>query len=176
MSDITASLMIKLKDNCNKEIFLVYDDEQNDKGTPSKICIVSEFMRLVDYLKELTPNIDSGTKILHGILTKASVLPKSLRGKTAFIIISSNYKTDLALVVESDAQSDKDLASTIETMLKYNRSSYTTPLKIENIYILYGYEISVTLSLDEEEVDEETITTCQKIVNDAKIIESLANI
>lgn len=164
--------MSKLRDNCNKEIFLVYNDEKNDENIPLEICIISEFTKLLDHLKELTPSIDSGTRILHGILTKAFNLPKNLRGKTAFIIVNSS-NSNQAMVIETDANSDKDLSSVIISILSYNRLNFVGSLEIEDVYILYGYEISTMLSLDEEEVDEETINTCQKIVNDAKIIEDI---
>ena len=77
--------------------------------------------------------------------------------------------------MESGAQSDKDLADTIDALLAYNTTGFTVPLKLENMYIFYGYELSITLSLDEEEVDEEAIDVCQEIVNDIKIIDLLTN-
>lgn len=167
--------MSKLEGNLDGEIFLVYNDEQNDKGDPVKICVFSEFMELIDCLRKLTPSIDFETKILHGILTKAYSLPKNLRGKAAFIIVNDIYNPDHALIIESGAQSDKDLASIIDSMLVYDGPDSIAPLGIESIYILYGYEISTILSLDEEEIDEEIIDTCQEIANDAKIIELLTN-
>lgn len=161
-----------LKNSCNKEIFLVYNDEKNDEGIPVKICIMFEFMDLIDHLKKLIPNIDCETKILHGVLTQAFNLPKNLRGKTAFIIINSSSN---ALIMETDSTSDKDLALTITSILTNNNPNFIPPLKIENIYILYGYEITTVLSLDEEEIDEEIINTCQKIANDVQIIGSLTH-
>ena len=166
---------MSLKDNCNKEIFLVYNEEKNDNDIPVKVEIISEFMELVEHVKSLIYSIDSGTKILHGLLTRAFSLPKNLKGKSAYIIINNGYNTDRVLIMESGAQSDKDLADTIDALLAYNTTGFTVPLKLENMYIFYGYELSITLSLDEEEVDEEAIDVCQEIVNDIKIIDLLTN-
>lgn len=156
--------MSQLKKHCNKEIFLVYNEEDNNEGPPVKIYITSEFMKLVDHINKLVPSLDFGIKILHGVLTNASVLPKNLRGRTAFVIVDDVTVLDYALISESYAQSDKDLATAINSSLVYNS------LNIENIYVLYGYEISTILSLNEEELDEEVIDTCQKIVNDVNIV------
>ena len=165
--------MLKLKDSCNKEVFLVYNDEQNDEGISTELCVISSFMELVDHLKKLIPNIDYETKILHGILTNAFSLPKNLRGKTAFIIINDSRNPNNALILEADTTSDKNLVSTIMSILAGDILVFNIFPKIENMYILYGYEISTTLSLNEEDVDEEIIDTCQKIANDARTIESL---
>lgn len=160
--------MSQLKNHCNKEIFIVYNEEDNNEGLPVKIYITSEFMELVDHINKLIPSLDFGIKILHGILTNASALPKNLRGKTAFVIIDDTI-LDHASVSESNAQSDEDLATAINSLLLYNS------LDIENIYVFYGYEISTILSLNEEELDEEIIDTCQKIVNDVNVVKLAVN-
>jgi hypothetical protein len=165
--------MSQLKKYCNKEIFIVYNEEDNHEDLPVELYITSEFMELVGYINKLTPSLDFGIKILHGMLTNASVLPKNLRGRTAFIIVENAYNLDHALISESDAQSDKDLADVINSLLLHNKS--INLLNMENIYILYGYEISTILSLNEEELDEEIIDTCQKIICDVDTIKSLTN-
>ena len=49
---------MSLKDNCNKEIFLVYNEEKNDNDIPVKVEIISEFMELVEHVKSLIYSID----------------------------------------------------------------------------------------------------------------------
>lgn len=159
--------MSKLKDNCNKEVFIVYNDDENDRRIPVEIHIFPEFISLTSHLRTLVPSVDFGIKILHGILTRAFNLPKDLKGKAAFIIIDNDH---LGSIVETNAQSDKDLVSIIEAMIFYNKTNSLASLKIENIYIFYGYEINTTLSLDEEEVDEETINVCEEIANNAVMV------
>lgn len=161
-------LMFQLKNNCNKEIFLVYNEEDNNKGSPIEIYITSEFMELVDHINKLTPSLDFSIKILHGILTNASVLPKNLRGRSVFIIADDVSVLNHALILEPEAQSDEDLAIAINSLLVHGK--FIKSLDIDNIYILYGYEISTILSLNEEEIDEEIIDTCQKIINDVNTV------
>lgn len=165
--------MSQLKNNCNKEIFLVYNEEDYNKGFPIEIYVTSEFMELVDHINKLIPSLDFGIKIVHGVLTDASVLPKNLRGRTALIITDDVCVLNHALVLESNAQSDKDLAIDINSLLTHNK--FMKPLDIDNIYILYGYEISTILSLNEEEIDEEIIDTCQKIINDINTVKLVTN-
>lgn len=163
--------MPQLKKYRNKEVFIVYNEEDYTEGLLLKMYITSELMELIDHINKLTPSLDFDVKILHGILTSASVLPKNLRGRTAFILAESDNILNRVLISESVAQSDEDLATDIDSLLVHN--GFVNALNIENIYILYGYEISIMLSLNEEEIDEEIIDTCQKIVNDVATIKLL---
>ena len=160
--------MSQLKCYRNKEIFLIYNTDRHLSDLSAKIYITSELMDAINYINKLTPSLDFRTKILHGILTKATTLSKNLRGKTAFVITDDVYDTNKATIDESDAQSDKELAEAVDMALLCSQSS-----DIDDIYILYGYEISIILTLDEEGLDEEIIDTCQKIVSDIKRIEAL---
>ncbi len=160
--------MLRLESYCNREIFLVYNTDEHLSDLSAKIYITSELMDAINYINKLTPSLDFRTKILHGILTKATTLSKNLRGKTAFIITNDIYETQQAAIEESNAQSDKELAESVDMALLCSQSS-----DIDDIYILYGYEISIILTLDEEGLDEEVIDTCQKIVSDIKRIEAL---
>ena len=161
--------MSQLKDNCNKEIFIVYNEEENNNRYSTEIYITSEFMELTEYIRKLVPSLDFGTKILHGILTSATILPKNLKGKTPFIIVDSVSILDHASISESNAQSDEDLVEAINLLLHDNKT------KIEDIYILYGYEISTVLALNDEELDDEIIDACQKIVNNINTIKLLVD-
>lgn len=166
--------MLNLKDDCNKEIFLAYNEENNE-GNIAEIYVTKNLMDMVEYLKRLTTNLDCDIKILHGILTEACGIPKNLRGKSAFIIVEDLYNTDHAIIMDSEAHSDIELANSINAILKYgdHNTNLMTKPEIEDIYILYGYEISIILALDEEELDEEIIETCKKIAKDSITINSL---
>lgn len=174
---------MSLENNCNKEIFLTYSEEGNNNqhGVSVEIFATEELMVLVEYLKRLTPSLDYDTVVLHGVLTKASSIPRNLRGKKAYIILEDIYNPDQALVLESKTNSDKELSEKINALIDGN-DNHLSPMPwrncsidadIDDIYILYGYEVSVILSLDEEELDEEIIDTCKKIANDAAIIDTL---
>lgn len=174
-----------LEDNCNKEIFLTYSEEGNNNqhGVSVEIFVTTELMVLVEYLKRLTPSLDYDSVVLHGILTKASSIPKNLRGKKAFIILEDIYSVDQALVLEAGVQSDKELAEKIDAIIDGDDKhlvplpwkNYAVDVDIADVYILYGYEPSVILSLDEEELDEEIIDTCKKIAKDATTIDMMLN-
>ena len=90
---------MSLEENCSKEIFLIYNEPaiystvEYDKHQqfPVDVFSTTELMTAVDYLKRLSPNLDYDTTILHGVLTKASAIPKNLRNKKAYIIIDSDF-------------------------------------------------------------------------------------
>lgn len=171
---------MSLEDNCNKEIFLAYNEEGNNNqhGASVEIFVTTELMTMVEYLRRLTTSLDYDIVVLHGILTKASSIPKNLRGKKAYIILEDIYNADQALILEVGTQSDKGLAEKINALIEGKGGSlpslpwrnYAVDVDIEDVFILYGYEVSVILSLDEEELDEEIIDTCKKIADDAATI------
>lgn len=170
---------MSLEDNCNKEIFLAYSEESNDKqGATVEIYITTELLTMVEYLKRLTPSLDYDVVVLHGVLTKASNIPQNLRGKKAFIILEDIYSQDQAFLIEAGVKTDKELAEKVSSLIDDNTQSpipipwkeHPMSVEIEDVYILYGYVVSVILSLDEEELDEEIVDTCKKIADDAKSI------
>lgn len=175
-----------LEENCNKEIFLIYNEPatystvEYDKHQqfPVDVFSTTELMTAVDYLKRLSPNLDYETTILHGVLTKASTIPKNLRSKKAYIIIEDIYDQSQARVIEAGIQTDEELANKI-SLIVGNKNTISIPLQqrtydvdveIDDLYILYGYEIPIILSLDEELLDEQIIDSCQKIADDAKAL------
>ena len=172
-----------LEDNCNKEIFLTYSEEGNNNqhGASVEVFVTTELMVLVEYLKRLTTSLDYDAVVLHGVLTKAASIPRNLRGKKAFIILEDIYNADQALVLEAGVQSDKGLAEKINALIDGDDKhlaplpwrNYAVDIDIDDVYILYGYEVSVILSLDEEEIDDEVIDTCKKIAKDAATIDML---
>lgn len=174
---------MSLEDNCNKEIFLAYSGEENNNqhGSSVEVFTTTELLALVEHLKKMTPSLDHDTIVLHGVLTKASSIPKNLRGKKAFILLEDIYTADNALVLEAEVHSDKELAKKINNLIdeKYKHlapfpwKNYPISITIEDVYIFYGYEVSVILSLDEEELDEEIIEACKKIAKDAITIEKM---
>ena len=165
--------MPQLNQLVNKEIFLSYDEDDND-AYQSEIYVTEEFMELTEHMGTLSTQMDSSTKVLHGVLTKAHTIPENLRGKRAFIIIESSNTGNYALIIDTDiASSSKELAKTVSTSLS-DRSHFEDDLDIEKVYILYGYEITTILSIDEEDMDEEIIDTCKKIAKDACNISSVS--
>lgn len=154
----------------NKEIFVVAEDEMNTV----EIVIYDEvdgIDSVVEYLQTLSPIHDLNTKVYHGVLTPAEVLPSSSRGKKCFILVM-DLETGLGqvplegCVFESDCKEDISvLAEEIEHIV--NDNEYVTfPIGIENLFVLYGYSVEVTLSVNDEEVDEEVIDTCKKIAEE----------
>lgn len=160
--------MPQLKQMVGKEIFLSFDEDDNDAYL-SEIYVTEELMELVGHMCSLSPQLDPTTKILHGVLTKAHTIPENLRGKDAFIIMENVDNDKHALILDTEAVSSKELAKEVNDAF-LERAQYERELGIEKIYILYGYEITTVLSINDEEIDEEIIDVCKKIAKDANNI------
>lgn len=155
----------------NKEIFVVAEDEMNTV----EIIIYDEIIGVMEHLQTLSPVDDPNTKVYHGILTSAEVLPSSTKGKKCFILV-----IDLATgfenvplegcIFESDCEEDISvLAGEIEHIV--NDNEYVTfAIDIENLFVLYGYPVEITLGVSDDEVDDEVIDTCKKIAEEIKQI------
>ncbi len=155
----------------NKEVFVVAEDEMNTV----EIGVYDDVVDVIEHLQTLDPLNDVNTKVYHGVLTKADVLPSSSKGKKCFILVI-DLTTGFAdapiegCAFESDCENDVSiLAGEIEHIV--NDNEYVTfPIEIENLFVLYGYSMDVTLGINDDEVDDEIIDTCKKVVEETKQI------
>ena len=149
----------------NKEIYLLCGPEDDNDG--SEHFFSESLGSLIQQMKTLSPTLDQGARVIHGILTPAEYLPSSLRGKTAFVIFEDPSDKNKSVVFESSSMDCSEIAEDITTVMDHG-GQFSTVLDIDNTFIMYGYELSVCLAVDEDDIDEETIDTCKKIVNDVQ--------
>ncbi len=146
-----------------EQIFLVTGEEDSDEGPTTFYNSMDE---VEDHLKNIHVSLDSGAKVLHGILTTAQYLPTSFRGRTAFVVIRNPEDPFLSAVIESGASTPEELAEEIESFLLGGNVGITIP-EIEDIYIFYGYELTVCLAVDWDDLDDESLHRCQQVGADA---------
>lgn len=156
-----------MKFHLNKEVFLIAEDEMNTV----ELAFHHDMFEALEHLQTLNPLDNSNTKVYHGILAPAEVLPSSIKGKKCFIVVIdlATGLEGIALegcVFESDCDNDISvLAEEVEFIIKDNEY-VIFPVDIENIFILYGYPVEVTLGISDEGLDEEDIDTCKKIISE----------
>jgi hypothetical protein len=121
---------------------------------------------LLDYLKEKNPSI-CGTEIrvVHGVLTPARSIPANFESQTIFILIEDSFEEGLLL--DSSAETPEELAGEIEKALNSSEMA-AEMIDIDDVFILYGHELNVCLSVDEEDIDEDIIETCLKVAKAAE--------
>lgn len=149
-----------------REVFVVTGAEEDD---PCEIFITEGVDNLLDHLKYMSPSIDSETRVFHGILTLAEFLPSSFRGKSAFIVSISTIKTIEGHVREAGTTPD-EVALEIESIISTGGAFPEGSITIDDIFILYGYQIETCLSINEDDMDEEIIGVCEEISEDTEIV------
>lgn len=120
---------------------------------------------LSDYTLADTPDLC----VLHGVLRSAEFLPQSLRKVTAYLVVANKEKEDMGVVIESSADTPIQLAEELLTVLKnIEELDLGGASSIDDLFILYGYEIDICLTIDKEGVDEEVIDRAIAISEEAE--------
>jgi hypothetical protein len=133
-------------DHTYTEIFVVV----LDLGRHQRIEIYNELSDVIKSLNCRSVNNSRDIKVIHGHLLPATILPDDFNRLSAFIFVNLP-NTNYGLFIEDIFYSPDVLAAAIQTAInhKYN--------KIEDIFILYGTKIALTLSIAVDELDEELI-------------------
>lgn len=153
-----------------KEVFLVIGSEDEELGD---INVLETWGDLIEFLKKLTPLIDPETRVFHGVLTPGEFIPSSFRGKSAFIVCVEPLEDSKGSIIESTGESPIGLSEEIVSIMNVGGQMSGMKVNIEDIYILYGYQLETCLSVDDDDIDEEIIAVCSEIaseIDDVKIM------
>lgn len=155
----------------HNEVYVLGPDE--DLIGADTIFITNQWDVLVDHMKMLSPETEGESILVHGFLTTADVLPPSLYGKTAYLIINDNSvrkdMIDGIVIPLEEATQPKHIARQIEDIINgffNNENVSNIDPGIDDIYILYGYRIELCIAPNEDDEDEEAIQTCKEIIAD----------
>lgn len=149
-----------------KEVFLVIGSEDEAVGD---IDVFEDWGSLVEFLKKLTPTADPETRVFHGILTLGEFIPSSFHGKSAFIVCIEPYEDSKGNIIESTGGNPTDLAEEISSIMSVGGQISGMKVDIDDIYILYGYQLEPCLSINDDELDEEIIAVCSEIAAEIKV-------
>jgi len=142
------------------EVYVVGVD--NTASTYGDLTVCDSFEDLINHLKTKNTNIHFDLRVLHGVLTSAESIPKELMGRQAFLLFKTPEDQG-GIMIDSDVDDDhRELANEIEECLR-NEELASFFFGIEDVYILYGYELTLTLSVDEDDLDEELIADCLQV-------------
>lgn len=146
----------------NREIFIVSGDDDEEI---SDIFIAENRIELDEHLASLNPATDGDIRVFHGIITYAEYLPTSFHNKSVYIVVESNDQPGQGCVVEG-GETPEEVAREIESIIISSSPMTYGNLSIDDIYILYGYQIGLGIAIDEEDLDEEKILSCEIIADE----------
>ena len=135
----------------------------NEEGTShfDNIEAFSEMDEIQAALDKLNVIEEESKMILYGTLMEATILPSDLHGKDAYIIVVDQYE-DYGIIASVTTGKVEDLAKTIEDFITPSPTDQLQP-DIEDIFVLYGQEITVVGRIRADDIDEEVSDTCNKI-------------
>ena len=114
------------------------------------------------HMKTRSIDFDSNTRVFHGILTRADVLPEN-GYKNAIVAVCVNPADRKEVFCSSlEVESVEDLAHTIETLIVSSSClHFGEDVSIHDVYILYGYE-KPTFIMADEISNEEVLIKCRQ--------------
>jgi len=159
----------KLSNYTCKEIFIVCEEEDQDFG---EMFVTDNWSDLKTHLKTLTPDTDSEMRVFHGVITPAEFLPNSFHGKSVFIVCQDPDDLQKGNAIEAVSDTPEGLSEDISRLLDYGTVHlFNGELDIDNVYLLYGYQLQTCLTVDGDELDEEIIEMCKIIGTEVKMTE-----
>lgn len=137
-----------------KNVFITGTDGMSDTGD---ITIYEEFEDLNEHLKLLSPVSETAIITLHGIITSAEYIPAEI-GRHVYIIVQDPEDKEMGCIFETECNGDVDaLSGLVSSIIITEIDTPYTGLTIDNISIVYGYELNLGYSVHEDEIDEEAL-------------------
>ena len=157
-----------LDDFIRKEVFIITGAEDEEE---SEIKVMEDFESVKEYLVGLLGTmLNSEIRIFHGVLAPAAILPSSFKNKNAFLIAVTEHNDEAGYVAEvSDDLEVADLAKMIEELILFGGPGRAYDVSdIEDIYVLYGYQMQIenNFLVMEDQIDEETILVADSILDE----------
>ena len=158
MIDITNMLV-------GQEVFVLASDELTRAvANKREFHIYDSVEDLTEGLKGIPTDLADDLRVVHGVLTRATTLPSDLNGKTAFVIAISNLDEEDGYMVEAGDTVEHVEDTVTDALTSGICGMYD--IEIDYIFVVYGYELSIILSVNDDDVDDEVIDTCHQIAEE----------
>lgn len=160
---------IGIKNCVDEEVFVTVVEENGDEYSVEAFDSVEDMNKS---LNGMHPELSDEIKAYHGVLTSAKYIPKNINKKITARIIVTNPRDESESIVYGDEEDDvEELAESIETLITDNLQSPYEDITIDEVSILYGYELDLGFNVDLDSLDEESSDKCKKLVEEVNRIE-----
>jgi len=162
---------MSLSDTLYKEVYIIGVDTT---VTPSgELTVCSSYEQLLDHLKTKNVSICSDLRVIHGVLTPAKSIPKNIENQQVFIIVINQEDSSHGAILDSESDNNcEELAYEVRSILEDNRITNFF-FGIDQTFILYGYELNIVMSVDEDDIDCDVIDICNKVADIAKKLDKI---
>lgn len=152
--------MAEEKEHLGKELFIAGYDGDMEVGELTMFDSLSE---LKEYLSNMSPVSEGNLTALHGILTSAECIPEDL-GRGVYVIVVDANDEENGCLHEFTSGDPDGLAELIEEIVSAKHKELGD-LTIDNVFLLFGYELNMCLSISGDEIDEQVIEDSQKVAD-----------
>lgn len=154
----------------NKEIFIVSCGK-----VPFLLFIFDDYEQASTYIELNHTTYGNLLKVHHGILSCPHILPVNIRNQEVYIVLIEPTGEEVTgAVLCTDKGNIYNVTNLIEHISAYGYHNGNDHIHcnkdMSNMFILYGYEVGTKVILDYDELDEESIYSCRKIVENANHI------
>lgn len=161
----------EIKKYLGKEVFVVANDGDVDVGD---IGIFETLKDLNEHLSYLNPIAEDNVTVVHGIITSAEYIPDDI-GDGAYVLAVDSEDPEVGAIFEISDADPGQIADLVETLVGgdnggsiYSAANDLSGTSIDHVFIIYGYEMTLSFNVNEDEVDEHILEECRKIVNTEK--------
>lgn len=149
-----------------ENIFIIGIDGTRSTGD---IEVCESFQELNEYLGSLNTETETDIIVLHGIISSAKYIPAEI-GRNVYLIIQDPDAPGSGCIYETDYPDSNDLDAIITDIIKAGDDHYQL-LDIDNVFIMYGYQLNTGYSVIEEELDEQVFEECKVVARGIKDVE-----
>lgn len=158
----------------NREVYLLFDDHTSDVGDPVEIQVALSWDDLTSSMTSLNfEDEEANFKILHGVIVGAKALPPKLYNCDVFVIFVDPEDGSQGVVVDMSMYDLDGLADGITRVVTSEEINKPFEITIDNTFILYGYELSSNITVDDDSIDEEAIEAALKVAAEVKTMEEV---
>jgi hypothetical protein len=144
-----------LKSHLGNEVFVIGRDATN--VSVESLEVYTGFFDTVDALATKTPiSGDDDIMVLHGVAVPANVIPKNFNNLDVFVLVDIPDK-GIGVIYPVESGEVKEVEQSIKALIDATELEYGIEVSIEDVFLLFGSELTVVLTILQEEQDEEII-------------------
>ena len=130
----------------------------------------------VGELKDHLEDVDFYTEdccVYYGSCISAAAIPESADGVETYLVVENDESMGYRLGLECEDEENiiDAISGVIGTKIDETDNK---PIEMENLFILYGAELPIRITVIEEDVDDELMENCKKLKYQAEEIASCA--
>ena len=140
---------------------MVASDESMHNSMQKVFKIFESLEDLVEGLATFDVNDADDIRVVHGVMSSAEFLPNDFKSKTAFVVAVDAIDEKNSILVEA-GDTPEHVEDSVSDLIRSGIGDINR-LEIDDLFVIYGYELPLILSVNAEDVDDEVIDVCHQI-------------